>query len=145
MSKLLFQSAGFGRLEACPTTWCFPFRSPPQSGQGVLVNAEIARFIEEICLRAEDDAPRLAYADWLQRSPDAARAARGEFIRVQCQLARLRSEGPRRQRLRVRQAGLLRRHGRAWLAQDLAEVSRSVAFPKGAFGPYERGFLSSLN
>jgi uncharacterized protein (TIGR02996 family) len=36
-----------------------------------------------------DDLPRLVYADWLDETGDPAKAARAEFIRVQCELARL--------------------------------------------------------
>ena len=39
-----------------------------------------------IVANAEEDTPRLAYADWLDEHGDADRA---EFIRVQCQLAEL--------------------------------------------------------
>ena len=39
-----------------------------------------------ICADPADDLPRLAYADWLEEHDDAARA---EFVRVQCELARL--------------------------------------------------------
>jgi uncharacterized protein (TIGR02996 family) len=36
-----------------------------------------------------DDLPRLVYADWLDESGDPAKAARAEFIRVQCELAKM--------------------------------------------------------
>jgi uncharacterized protein (TIGR02996 family) len=42
-------------------------------------------FLRAIGAAPEDDAPRLVYADWLDDRGDAARA---EFIRVQCELAR---------------------------------------------------------
>src|SRR5262245_34845244 len=37
----------------------------------------------------EDDTPRLMFADWLDEQGDAASVTRAEFIRLQCELARL--------------------------------------------------------
>jgi uncharacterized protein (TIGR02996 family) len=45
-----------------------------------------AGFVEAIVTRRGDDAPRLIFADWLEEHGAAERA---EFIRVQCELARL--------------------------------------------------------
>src|SRR5690349_5167993 len=58
-----------------------------------------------------DDAPRLAYADWLEERGDAERA---EFIRVQCALARLPEDNPARPKLQRREKALLKKHGKAW-------------------------------
>jgi uncharacterized protein (TIGR02996 family) len=44
------------------------------------------RFIRAIVENPFDDAPRLIFADWLEEHGDAARA---EFIRVQCEVARM--------------------------------------------------------
>ncbi len=41
-------------------------------------------FISAICTTPDDDAPRLMYADWLS---ERGQNERGEFIRVQCELA----------------------------------------------------------
>ena len=46
----------------------------------------VADLLAEIIAHPADDAPRLIYADWLEEHGDSARA---EFIRVQCELARL--------------------------------------------------------
>ena len=43
-------------------------------------------FLRAIIEHPEDDTPRLIYADWLEENGDPDRA---EFIRVQCELARL--------------------------------------------------------
>jgi uncharacterized protein (TIGR02996 family) len=43
-------------------------------------------FLQAIIANPVDDAPRRAYADWLERHGDPERA---EFIRVQCDLGRL--------------------------------------------------------
>src|SRR5262249_44868579 len=57
------------------------------------------------------DAPRLVYADWLEEHGDAARA---EFIRVQCELARLDDGDDRRWELEARERWLLWHHGKRW-------------------------------
>ena len=44
-----------------------------------------------VCANPEDDTPRLVYADWLE---DHDLPERAEFIRVQCELARLACEVP---------------------------------------------------
>lgn len=46
-------------------------------------------FLADVIAHPRDDAPRLVYADWLE---DNGRAERAEFIRVQCELARMDRE-----------------------------------------------------
>lgn len=46
-------------------------------------------FLRTIIDNPRDDAPRLVYADWLEEHGDEMSVARAEFIRVQCQLARI--------------------------------------------------------
>jgi uncharacterized protein (TIGR02996 family) len=55
-----------------------------QVGDRTLMNHDA--FLQAILDAPADDTPRLVYADWLEEhgQPD-----RGEFIRVQCALARL--------------------------------------------------------
>lgn len=48
-------------------------------------------FIRAICKNPTDDAPRLLYADWLEERGDP----RGEFIRVQCEIAQLPPPRPK--------------------------------------------------
>jgi uncharacterized protein (TIGR02996 family) len=62
-----------------------------------------------------DDTPRLAYADWCAENGDEARA---EFIRVQCELARLDEwgESPRKDELLQREQVLWKKHGKVWRA-----------------------------
>ena len=60
--------------------------------------AEEDAFLEPILARYTDDGPRLIFADFLDESDDPADAARGELIRIQCALARLPTDDPRRAR-----------------------------------------------
>jgi uncharacterized protein (TIGR02996 family) len=57
-------------------------------------------FLDDVIACPEDDGPRLIYADWLD---DQGEAARAEFIRVQCALARLDEDDPERDALLDRQ------------------------------------------
>ena len=50
------------------------------------------------------DLPKLVYADWLD---EHGRHARAEFIRVQCELARLSADDPVRAALAIREMELL--------------------------------------
>jgi uncharacterized protein (TIGR02996 family) len=77
---------------------------------------------------ADEDAPRLVYADWLLQQGDA----RGEFIALQCRRARARSA---RARPSPREDELLREHGASWLAA-LGLGPRE--------GGFVRGFLERL-
>src|SRR5215211_515928 len=49
-------------------------------------------FLSDIIEHADDDAPRLVYADWLDEQGEPL----GPFIRAQCQLAALADDDPRR-------------------------------------------------
>jgi uncharacterized protein (TIGR02996 family) len=71
-------------------------------------------FLQAIREAAEDDTPRLVYADWLEENGDSERA---EFIRVQCDLARLEPADPRYADLHLRQLEMLARHEREWLGE----------------------------
>ena len=53
-----------------------------------------------------DDGPRLAYADWLEERGDV----RGEFIRAQCELAKMVRNDHRRERPWKRECQLLVSH-----------------------------------
>src|ERR1700694_4004760 len=67
-------------------------------------------FVQAIIDRPDDDAPRLIYADWLEERGDP----RGEFIRVQCALARMDEYDPRRWDLEAREKELLAAHHHDW-------------------------------
>jgi uncharacterized protein (TIGR02996 family) len=69
-------------------------------------------FLQVIAERPDADAPRLMYADWLEERGDP----RGEFIRVQCALARMGPDDPRRPELKARERVLLADHQGQWVA-----------------------------
>lgn len=90
-----------------------------------------AAFLRAIHANPDDDTPRLVYADWLAETGDPDR---GEFIRVQCDLARLDQADPRRPALEDREHELLAEHEPRWIGEpaDLHEWR------------FERGFLSEI-
>jgi uncharacterized protein (TIGR02996 family) len=93
-------------------------------------------FLDAICAHPDDDTARLVYADWLAEHDEADR---GEFIRVEIELARTppESEGAERRRsvLFGRRTELLKKHKTAWLA-PFAPFAKESAF--------ERGFVQAL-
>jgi uncharacterized protein (TIGR02996 family) len=86
-------------------------------------------FLQDILESRDDDTPRRIYADWLLDHDDPVTAARGEFIHIQCELARI-SEAARNSRedasspvtppteraadLAKRERQLLEAHAREW-------------------------------
>jgi len=68
------------------------------------------KFIQAIVEKPDDDALRMAYADWLV---DQGRAERAEFLRAQCMLAHVPEAD--RKALYDREQSLLDQHWREWL------------------------------
>ncbi len=68
-------------------------------------------FLQAVFQDPDDDGVRLVYADWLEERG----CPRGEFIRVDCALARLPAADGRRSDLEARRRALLLEHGDAWL------------------------------
>ncbi len=100
-----------------------------------------------ITANADEDTPRLMYADWLDENrpdprPSPARGpnARAEFIRVQCRLAEMTPDHPEYTDLRDRHQDLA-----TWLE---AHAKEKRALPGGllsdsdSYAEYERGFAS---
>ena len=83
----------------------------------------------------EEDTPRLVYADYLDEEGSAARA---EFIRVQCELARLGEGDPRRNALEDRQHELLAEHECDWLGVAPDDTDGLIEWT------FERGFVSEV-
>ena len=67
--------------------------------------------IEDLRESIDDDSPRLAFADELERQGDGERA---EFIRTQCRRHSLKEEHDEVERLLDREAELLVRNHEAW-------------------------------
>jgi uncharacterized protein (TIGR02996 family) len=93
-------------------------------------------FLDAICAQPDDDTARLVFADWLTENgqPD-----RGEFIRVEIELARTPpgtdSDERRRRVLFDRRTELLKQHQTTWLA-PFTPFAKDSAF--------ERGFVQEL-
>jgi uncharacterized protein (TIGR02996 family) len=90
-------------------------------------------FLQDILEHPDDHGPRLVYADWLDENGDPQRA---EFIRVQCELARLAGHDPGRDPLERREEKLLRENASRWL-EPLPPFARKEA----VFG---RGFVERV-
>jgi uncharacterized protein (TIGR02996 family) len=75
-------------------------------------NVEALAFLSRIREQPEDDGPRLIFADWLDEHGDW----RGEFIRVQCALARMPNDDERRGGLEQREQALLEGRQPHWPA-----------------------------
>jgi uncharacterized protein (TIGR02996 family) len=91
---------------------------------------EVLAFLSDIKAHPEDDTPRLVLADWLEEHGNEEDLARGEFLRLQCQRARLPPDDPRQQPLREREAELLETHRTAWLGPLQTRV-REHTFVRG--------------
>ncbi|MHB1426428.1 MAG: TIGR02996 domain-containing protein [Gemmataceae bacterium] len=88
-------------------------------------------FLHDILAHPDDDAPRLIYADWLDEHDDP----RGEFIRIQCALAQLSDEDPRRWPLEQRERELLHEHQAKWSPNGIDAVSCD----------FRRGFVDEIS
>jgi uncharacterized protein (TIGR02996 family) len=97
-----------------------------------------AAFLADIIENADEDAPRLVFADWLDDHGDAARA---ELIRAQIELAR-GATGNRRNALEAREAELLAAHAEAWAA-PLTEVV-SEDYRAEITCVFRRGFVEEV-
>jgi uncharacterized protein (TIGR02996 family) len=113
-----------------------------------------AALLAAIVANADEDTPRLVYADWLDEnlpdktpSPAAGPSARAEYIRVQCRLARLPFDEPDYPELLEREKDLadwLNTHAppagadRPDLPDDL---EWAWVFDSGEWRTYARGFL----
>src|SRR5580704_16967148 len=89
-------------------------------------------FLQAILDDPADDTPRLIYADWLEERGDP----RGEFIRVQCELATMHRYDSGRNDLQARETALLRKHGKLW-AEPIRRYVKRYGF--------RRGFVECIN
>jgi uncharacterized protein (TIGR02996 family) len=84
-------------------------------------------FLQDVLARPGDDGPRLIYADWLE---DHGQEARAEFIRTQCELAKLPRRDPRRLGLEGIEYALLAMHEAEWVGK-LELLVRGWGFRRG--------------
>src|SRR5262245_19339247 len=84
-----------------------------------------ADFLEAI-RQTDDDASRLIFADWLEERGDP----RGEFMRIQVELAKWVPDLDRRTALKAREKELLDRHAVKWLG-PLRGLCESWRFHRG--------------
>jgi uncharacterized protein (TIGR02996 family) len=106
------------------------------------MSAELGRALVEAIVEApDDDGPRLVYADWLEENGEPERA---EFIRVQCELARLPEEDARREALDASSKALEKAHGMTWIQplKKTLDRPRSRQLNRWTF---RRGFLDKLS
>jgi uncharacterized protein (TIGR02996 family) len=104
-------------------------------------------FLADICECPSDDAPRLIFADWLEEHGDPEWA---RFIRLQCRLACLATDGPQRALLMAQERGMWEEFGeRLWetlpelpdLAWNASDDSCELAFERGFAG---QAFVDTL-
>jgi uncharacterized protein (TIGR02996 family) len=94
-------------------------------------------FLLDILENRDDDTPRRIYADWLLDHDDPVLAARGEFIHIQCDLARPGGGEPDRLAALVkRERQLLELHAREW-GSPLARLGCHC-------WEYRRGFVEGV-
>jgi uncharacterized protein (TIGR02996 family) len=109
-------------------------------------------FLADIAEHPDDDAPRLIYADWLMDQGDPLSAARGEFIRLQVELARAGLPAAEQARHRARIQELLEQNWEAWVGPLRTAIGVENAEPwmQGGYcldGLYKfrRGFVEEMN
>jgi uncharacterized protein (TIGR02996 family) len=79
-----------------------------------------AAFLSRILAEPSADGPRLVFADWLDERGDP----RGEFIRLQCALARLPTGDPAREQLARREKYLTDQHAGEWTGPFAGKAAR---------------------
>jgi uncharacterized protein (TIGR02996 family) len=105
-------------------------RAPKAKKESRTLGPEDHEFIRQMLAGPDDDAPRLAYADWLAEQGERDRA---EFIRCQIEAARLAPQDPRREEAAARANQLLQAHEAEWLEipSELREAGRVCCFERG--------------
>ncbi len=96
------------------------------AGPTAVLSPQALVFLADCKDHPDDDTPRLIFADWLEEQGDP----RGEFVRLQCQLARLPLDDPRRPAWLSRERALLARYRSTWLG-PLREPTWRSEFVRG--------------
>jgi uncharacterized protein (TIGR02996 family) len=91
-------------------------------------------FLMQILATPDDDAPRLVYADWLEEQGNLDRA---QFIRAQCDVARLPAWHPRATEAAWEAEALLSKGGAKWRAE-------LPALDGIEWADFERGFVTMV-
>lgn len=92
--------------------------SSPQQHEDIYngTNEHAQAFLRDIAEHPEDDTPRLIYADWLAEQGEDDR---GDLIRVQCALAKMEDDNPRKKELEDKERQLLKGAQNRWEAAHL--------------------------
>jgi uncharacterized protein (TIGR02996 family) len=116
-----------------------------------------AELLGAVLAEPAEDAPRLAYADWLRQAGGESNAARAEFIRVQIEIEKLHGDNDDRRwpQLARRESELLGRWRAAWERplRDLLKPSmlqptrwlKARLFGQGGAWRYHRGFIEEID
>jgi uncharacterized protein (TIGR02996 family) len=94
-----------------------------------------ATLLDAIRDDADDDTPRLVLADWLMEQDDPVRRARGEFVALECRLARMEGYEHEWESMRRRADLLCEEYKTAWLG----ELGEAVGLERCGF---VRGMVS---
>lgn len=107
--------------------------APPRRAPAAAAHAWDPRnpLLRAVLKAPDDDVPRLAYAEWLTTQGDP----RGEFIRIQCTLARLPEGDAQRRELERTEARLQTKHEALWRTETVT--------PDGN-GRFVRGFVDEV-
>jgi uncharacterized protein (TIGR02996 family) len=98
-----------------------------------------AAFLEQVLQDPDADEPRLIYADWLEDVGNP----RGEFIRIQCELAAT-APGDQPQSLKLRENELLRENEKRW-AGPIAKWVDRFSFHRGFIEFVDLGAVDFLS
>jgi uncharacterized protein (TIGR02996 family) len=98
-------------------------------------------FIRQILASPDDDAPRLAYADWLEQQGDRDRA---RFIRLQVEAVQLAPDDPGRKAADKRANRLLEAHRKEWQALLPSGAGARVAVFERGFPTWARSELTGF-
>lgn len=92
-------------------------------------------FVRDVLDNPEDDAVRLICADWLTDQIAPEKAARGDFIHLQCQRTRLPADDPEASDMLAAERDLLAEYQADWVGSLADEVERFE---------FRRGFVEGV-
>jgi uncharacterized protein (TIGR02996 family) len=114
-----------------------------------------AALLEAVLREPDADAPRLAYADWLQKAGGASHQARADLIRVQINLESVTDEDPHWPELANHERELLNSWASVWQRpfRDLLKPSlfrpgrwlKAQLFGQGGAWRFHRGFIEEID